>query len=412
MRNFRDIIRVSKRAIKGVGAIFLDKIFKRKKTATHAVNINNGAFSSWGGNAYENDVYREAVDSIARNVGKLKGTYIIKNGNSKRPGNDARLNRLLQIAPNKYMSAYDYLYKITTHLFLYNNSFSLLDKDDRGNVLAIYPITCNNAQFLEDERGELFIRFYLNNGKQFISPYSNIIHLRRNFNSNELLGDNNSALYSTIELAEAQAQGLTNAIKSSASIRGILKFENVIAPNLMKQQKEEFVNDYLSIENSSGIVAVDNKSTYTPIQNNPNIIDGDQMREVKTKVFNYLGISESIVNSSYNEDQWGAFYESIIEPLAVQLSLEFTKKIFNEREIAFGNEIVFDSGRLIYSSNATKVNMVQNLLPMGIFTLNEAREIFNLAPLEGGDKRLQSLNYIDQEKANEYQLGGGNNEGS
>lgn len=409
---FRDIIRVSKRAIKGVGAIFLDKIFKRKKTATQAVNINNGAFSSWGGNAYENDVYREAVDSIARNVGKLKGTYIIKNGNSKRPGNDARLNRLLQIAPNKYMSAYDYLYKITTHLFLYNNSFSLLDKDDRGNVLAIYPITCNNAQFLEDERGELFIRFYLNNGKQFISPYSNIIHLRRNFNSNELLGDNNSALYSTLELAEAQAQGLTNAIKSSASIRGILKFENVLAPNLMKQQKEEFVNDYLSIENSSGIVAVDNKSTYTPIQNNPNIIDGDQMREVKTKVFNYLGISESIVNSSYNEDQWGAFYESIIEPLAVQLSLEFTKKIFNEREIAFGNEIVFDSGRLIYSSNATKVNMVQNLLPMGIFTLNEAREIFNLAPLEGGDKRIQSLNYIDQEKANEYQLGGGNNEGN
>lgn len=395
-----------------MGAIFLDKIFKRKKTATQAVNINNGAFSSWGGNAYENDVYREAVDSIARNVGKLKGTYIIKNGNSKRPGNDARLNRLLQIAPNKYMSAYDYLYKITTHLFLYNNSFSLLDKDDRGNVLAIYPITCNNAQFLEDERGELFIRFYLNNGKQFISPYSNIIHLRRNFNSNELLGDNNSALYSTLELAEAQAQGLTNAIKSSASIRGILKFENVLAPNLMKQQKEEFVNDYLSIENSSGIVAVDNKSTYTPIQNNPNIIDGDQMREVKTKVFNYLGISESIVNSSYNEDQWGAFYESIIEPLAVQLSLEFTKKIFNEREIAFGNEIVFDSGRLIYSSNATKVNMVQNLLPMGIFTLNEAREIFNLAPLEGGDKRIQSLNYIDQEKANEYQLGGGNNEGN
>ena len=393
-----------------MGVIFLDNIFKRKKTATttQAVNINNGNFTAWGGNAYENSIYREAVGIIAQNCAKLKGTYIIKNGNSRRPGNDARLNRLLQIAPNKYMSAYDYLYKITTHLYLYNNSFSLLDKDERGNVVAIYPISCTNAQFLEDERGELFIKFYLNNGKQFISPYANIIHLRRNFNSNELLGDSNTALYSTLELAEAQEQGLTNAIKSSATIRGILKFENVLAPHLMKQQKEEFVRDYLSIENSSGIVAVDNKLTYTPIQNNPNIIDGDQMREVKKKVFDYLNISESIVNSSYNEDEWGAFYESIIEPLAVQLSLEFTRKIFNEREIAYGNEIVFDSGRLIYSSNATKVNMIQNLLPMGILTLNEAREIFNLSPLEDGDKRLQSLNYVDQDKANEYQLGGDN----
>lgn len=376
------------------------------------VNIVNGSFSSWGGNAYENDIFREGVDAIARNCAKLKGTYIIKNGNTKRPGNDARLNRLLQIAPNKYMSAYDYLYKITTHLYLYNNSFSLLDKDERSNVLAIYPINCTSAQFLEDARGELFIKFYLTNGKQFISPYKDIIHLRKNFNSNELLGDDNGALYSPLELAEAQAQGLTNAIRSSATIRGILKFENVLAPHLMKKQKEEFVNDYLSIENSSGIVAVDNKSTYTPITNNPNIIDGDQMREVKTKVFNYLGISEAIVNSSYNEDEWGAFYESIIEPLAVQLSLEFTRKIFNDREIAYGNEIVFDSGRLIYSSNSTKVNMIQNLLPMGLLTINEAREIFNLSPLEDGDKRLQSLNYVDQSKANEYQLGGASNEGN
>lgn len=392
--------------------MILDNIFKRKKTITKEVNIQNGNFTAWGGNAYENDIYREGVDAIARNAGKLKGSYIIKSGNDKKPGNDAKLTRLLQIAPNAYMNAYDYLYKITTHLFLYNNSFSLLDKDNKGNVVAIYPINCNNAQFLEDLNGNLFVKFFLDNGKQFISPYGNIIHLRKNFNSNELLGDNNGALYSTLELAEAQAQGLTNAIKSSATIRGILKFENVLAPNLMKKQKDEFVKDYLNIENSSGVVAVDNKSTYTPIQNNPNIIDGDQMREVKTKVFNYLGISEAIVNSSYNEDQWGAFYESIIEPLAVQLSLEFTRKIFNEREIAFGNEIVFDSGRLLYSSNSTKVSMIQNLLPMGILTLNEAREIFNLAPLEDGDKRLQSLNYVDQEKANEYQLGGATNEGN
>lgn len=30
-------------------------------------------FSTWAGNAYENDIYRGAVDAIARNAAKLKG---------------------------------------------------------------------------------------------------------------------------------------------------------------------------------------------------------------------------------------------------------------------------------------------------------------------------------------------------
>ena len=42
---------------------------------------------------------------------------------------------------------------------------------------------------------------------------------------------------------------------------------------------------------------------------------------------------------------------------------------------------------------------------MGLFTINEGREIFNLAPVDGGDKRIQTLNVVDAGKANQYQLG-------
>ena len=118
------------------------------------------------------------------------------------------------------------------------------------------------------------------------------------------------------------------------------------------------------------------------------------------------------MNSTYNEDEWGAFYESVIEPFAILLSLEFTRKIFNAREQAYGNQIVFDSGRVIYSNNQTRLNMIKELVPYGLLTVNEAREILNLAPVEDGDRRLQSLNYVDASKANEYQLDGNNNDDS
>ena len=47
-------------------------------------------------------------------------------------------------------------------------------------------------------------------------------------------------------------------------------------------------------------------------------------------------------------------------------------------------------------------------------SLNESRALLGLEPIEGGDKRLQSLNYVDASKANVYQVGeneGGNENG-
>ena len=160
----------------------------------------------------------------------------------------------------------------------------------------------------------------------------------------------------------------------------------------------------MSINNSGGVVATDQKMEYTPITVSPATIDAEQLKTVQNKIYNYLGVSENIVNNTYNEDEWGAFYEGALEPLAVQFSLEFTRKIFTDREQAFGNSIVFDSGRLIYSSNRTKLDLIKELMPYGVISVNQALEILNLPPVEDGDKRLQTLNVVDATKANQYQL--------
>ena len=119
----------------------------------------------------------------------------------------------------------------------------------------------------------------------------------------------------------------------------------------------------------------------------------------------HIFITEKIVNSSYNEDEFSAFYESVLEPLAVQLGLEFTRKVFTERERVCGNSILFESGRLQFSSNQTKVNLIKELIPYGLLTVNQALEILNLPSVPDGDKRLQTLNVVDAAKANKYQLG-------
>ena len=385
----------------------LDRLFRRERTRTKTELINEpvSGFSMYGGDAYSNDIFREAVDAIARNAGKLKGSHVVTYAGERHETTDGRLNRLLQTRPNRYMSSYDFLYKLTTRLFLYNNAFAYIDRDERGNVRALYPITATHVDILSDATGSLFCGFMLRDGREVTLPYDDIVHLRRFFNESEILGEDNTAIASGIELAQTQNDGITSAIRAGASIRGILSFTQVMSPTKLKEEKDAFVKDYLELGNEGGVIATDQKMSYTPIDHKPVLLDADQAKEIKTKIYNYLGLTESIVNSSYTEDEYAAFYESTLEPIAIALSQEFTAKVFNDREQAFGNSIVFESGRLQFTSNKTKVSLIAQLAPYGLLTINQALEILNLPSVADGDKRLQALNMIDQSIATEYQLG-------
>ncbi|MGS7463789.1 phage portal protein [Bacillus paranthracis] len=398
-------------------ASFFGRIFNRKKEEpqkTERADVMSGGaaiFTPFSGNAYESDIYRAAVDSIARNAAKLKGTHVIT-ASEKRKDGDYYLNRILQVRPNPYMTAYDLLYKLVTHYYLYNNAFAYLQKDDKGNLKAIYPLFAQSVEYITDLTGEMYCRFLFANGKQVTLPFSEVFVARRFFNSNDLLGDTNTAILSTLDLAHTQNEGLGNSIKSNATIRGILKYNQVLSPDKLREEKEAFTNDYLTVSNNGGIAAIDSKYDYVPLELKPVSIDDKQLDSVKKKIYEYLGISEKIVNSTYNEDEWSAFYESVIEPLAVQFSLELTEKLFTEREQAFGNSIIFEANRLQFASNTTKTNILKELTPYGLFTINQALEILNLPPVEDGDKRLQTLNVVNAAKADQYQLKeqGGNNQ--
>lgn len=386
-----------------------DRIFKKKALPVTVrgnalINEQQGVFTRWNGDAYSSDIYRAGVDAIARNVAKLKGSHVIKYADHAATAGECKLNRLLQTRPNEYMSAYDFLYKLCTRYFLNNNAFALLDKDERGNVRAIYPITETYVEFLSDAANELYCRFTFASGKQAIFNYRDIIHLRRNFNNNELLGDDNAALAPALELAHTQNEGIISGIKAGANIRGILHFTQIMPPSKMKEEKDAFIADYLTMNNDGGVVATDQKSEYTPIESKPVLLSAEQANAISEKIYNYLGVSKEIVNSSYTEEQFSSFYESTVEPFALALSLEFTAKVFNDREQAFGNAIIFDSGRMNYTSPQTKVNLIKELVPFGVLSINQALEILNLPPIADGDRRLQSLNYVSAQQADAYQM--------
>lgn len=385
-----------------------DMIFgtKPKPVATsQSLRMLNGYtpyFSSLG-DMYDSDVVRAAVDAIARNAGKLKPKHI-RRLNGEVTYTDSSIEYLLSVRPNPHMDAYSFLYKVVTQLYIKNNSFVYIDWNDQGQPIAFYPVNAATVEFIEAQ-GQLFVKFMFMGGQQITLPYSSIIHLRRFFNTSDLYGESNTAaLLPTLELINTTNDGIINAVKSSAHLRGLLKFTSMLKPEDMKKQRDAFVEDYLDISNNGGVAVTDSKAEYLPLSNEPKLIDSKQMELIEDKVYKYFNVNSSIVKSDYSEEQWNSFYESVIEPIAIQMSLEFTAKVFTQREQGWGNEIIFESNRLQYASNATKIAIIESLVDRGIMSLNEGREIFNLSPIDGGDKRIVSLNYVDANIANQYQL--------
>ncbi|PEP87074.1 phage portal protein, partial [Bacillus toyonensis] len=118
--------------------------------------------------------------------------------------------------------------------------------------------------------------------------------------------------------------------------------------------------------------------------------DSKQMQETTQRIYNFFNTNEQIIQSKYSEDEWNAYYESEIEPLAMQFAGEMTRKLFSRRERGCGNKIIFEASSLQYASMGTKMNLVQ-MVDRGAMTPNEWRSIFSLGPIEGGDKPIRRL---------------------
>ena len=385
-----------------------DIVFGRPRQVqqTESLKMLNGytPFFTSIGDAYDSDVVRAAVDAIARNAGKLKAKHI-RRMDGQVMKTDSNIEYLLSMRPNPHMDAYSFLYKVVTSLYLKNNAFVYIDWDERGMVRAFYPINASTVEFVEAQNS-LFVKFRFIGGQQLTVPYQDVIHLRRFFHNSDLYGEiTQNALLSTLNLINTTNEGIINAVKSSAHLRGLLKFTSMLKPEDMKKQRDLFISDYLNVSNNGGIAATDAKADYLPLNSDPKIVDANQMALIEGKVYKYFNVSEAIIKSDYTEDQWNAFYESVIEPIAIQLSLEFTAKVFTDREKGWGNEIVFEANRLQYASNATKISVITTLIDRGMMSLNQGLEIFNMPPIEGGDKRIVSLNFVDANIANQYQLG-------
>jgi len=394
--------------------------FKRKKKTVEPTTYDArvfqstlNVFSDFGNNINASDIVKICIDRIATHAAKLKPRYIKTQDDSTIVEKSGTLAYLLKFQPNPLMSPYDFIYRIVTLLYLNNNSFIYpIYDEDTFELKELWPLKPNSVEALKDDSGAMFLRFYFADGKQYLLPYESIIHLRRFYGTNDIFGgsgavSDHSAILKTIKINDSVLQGIDNSIKSSFQIKGLLKINGMLSEKDKKTQKDEFdraLKEATEAGNSS-IVPVDLKADYIPLTVDPKLVDSETLTFLQKKIITYFGVSDAIFDNKYNENEYNAFYEGTIEGIAIALSETFSKALLTKNALERGEQVIFYSERLQYASWNTKVAAIEKLMGLGILSLNESRSLLGLEPVEGGDKRLQSLNYVDAAKANNYQVG-------
>lgn len=368
----------------------------------------NAVFSNVEENIEDNIIARECIDTIATHCAKMiPRHYQEKNGIKNHI--QGEINYILSVKPNPFMTVYDFLYKTISLLLAQNNEFIFVDIDDKGYLIGLYPLNPLYCKLIEYE-GRVWLKFQFVDGNTYYMEYERIIHLRRFYTSHDFYGDSNSALNKSIETQIVADDGIKNAIKISNSLRGIIKASNSMLKNKdVQEMRDEFVKDLLESEN--GIAGLDAKLDFKEINLEPVLLDKEQLEMVNGNIYKYFRISKEIVESKFTDEDWNAFYESIIEPLAIQMEQAFTNTIFNEKSIKEGHRIEFCVNRIKYAKTETKIKLLREVGVLGIIKVDEGREILDLPALGGeeGNKRLQTLNVINSTLADNYQ--GGNKNG-
>jgi len=337
-------------------------------------------FTTWGGKLYESELVRSAIDARARHISKLKVDTI----GSAKPMLQSRIRK----KPNSFQTWSQFLYRLSTILDMQNTAF-IVPVIEHGETTGYFPVLPSQCEIVM-ANNEPYIRYHFSSGKVGAIELSKSGIMTKFQYESDMFGSDNTALNNTMALLDIQKQGIKEAIKNSATYRFMAQVNNFTKAEALAKERQRFTKENLSKEaEAGGLLLFPN--TYMNIQqlkNTPYTVDSAQMELIQTNVYNYFGVNKDILQNSAFGDAWSAFYEGAIEPFSIQFSEVITKMTFTDREQAQGTLIIATANRLQYMSNKDKLEVSAQMADRGIMSINEVREIWNLAPVDGGDVRI------------------------
>lgn len=364
--------------------------------------------------AWYHDTFRATVDAIASHgsKGQFQAVVMNKDGRIEKIVRNDPMARLLNVRPNDVMTGTEFKYRMIANLETKTTAIAYVRW--KGSIPeAIYPVDYTNYEFKAVEGGGYAIEFTDYEGITRALPLECCVVMRKFYNDRIASGDGNGPIYKVLDMSKASDEGFIEFLSVSNKVRGIVKQKRaMLDPEDVKKGQDDFTSRFEHAAKNGGVVAVDSMEDFTPLNIDAKSANAAQMQYINNRIFTYLRTSEKIVQNTYSEQEGMAWREGKIEPIWNLFAEAITAVYFTKHEIECGNKMIMTGAVMMGLSVNSIVQILTSTRETGELTTNERRELLGYPPVEGGDVRQVSLNYVNADDQSNYQVGKENDNGN
>lgn len=344
----------------------------------------SAVFHTWQGEIYEFDQVRSAIDTLARNTGKLQ---MEMTGSAK-----AKMRTKLKVRPNDYQTWYQFWYRARTIYEMQNNAIIVPILDEMDSIVGLFPVLPSSCEVVT-YKGKEFLRYTFAGNKKVAIELDRCGIITKHQYKSDIFGDPNTALHSTLSLLDLNKQAIKSAISESNSFKFMARMNNYAKDEDIATERQRVIDANMKDKNGFLLLFSNLIGEPKQIDYKPYTVDEKQLSLINSNIEKYFGVSTEAIKNELTGDKASAFYEGAIEPFAVQASEVVTNMLFTAIEQNTGNSFYLTANRIQFLTNSDKLNISSNMADRGLMTINEIRDIWELPPVEGGDRLIARGEY-------------------
>lgn len=385
---------------------FLSKFIKKISRSVIYVTGSGTGSGPVRRDILDHDTCNAIIACNATHIAKAQILHVIKDsdGRIKKIERNSAYAKLFR-RPNFMMTRQDFISALAWQLMVTGTAFAWIKWDSRMRPVEIWPLVYMSFQVVKFQDGTHGV-VISDNGDRYTVRMEDLVVLRSKYDGSGYAGGSNDSILNTLTVADSVDEALSQAVEISNKIHGIVKTKNaMMSGEDSRKMQEEFIERMKKAAKSGGIVGLDGTEEYTPLSINAWSASAEQMKSIMKRVNTFWRTPEEVVDNTAKEQTMQNYYDAIVEPVWDELGASLTNAMFTAREQDFGNEIVVTDGSLSGASMQTKLRIISSTKDIGLLTTNEQRAFLDLPPVEGGDDRMVSLNYVKATDQSLYQTG-------
>ncbi|MGL5764983.1 MAG: phage portal protein [Sarcina sp.] len=335
---------------------------------------------------------------------------------------DSKIDNLLNIRPNPYMTATTFWGTVELNKLHYGNSYIYIEADKNGFPRYLWLLPSDQMEIWIDNRGILgslnavwYVWTDQRNSKKYTFEMDEIIHLKTHISFDGLSGAPIKDILKTQISSGKNSIGFLNKLYKNNMFGSKVLVQ--YTGELNKAAEEKLAKKIESFAKAQG----SGKFIPMPFGMQAQLLDMkladaqffENNRTSALQLAAAFGIKPNVINdytkSSYSnsETQQVDFYVNTLQPLFKAYEQELTYKLLTPRELGEGYRLEINEKMLFKMDNKTQAEVYSKYLTNFAMTPNEVREDLNLPYIEGGDTLLGNGSTINLENiGTQYKKGG------